>query len=328
MVSIRKRADEMLFGHEKIIKNKSRGGGIYSKGGKKKYAIKSGSGVKNFAAAGNKSPEVMVKITNKSSGSSGSKYIKNHLDYISRNGKIELETSDGQEINGKKNIADVTKKWSGIGIIQDNAKTRQALNIVLSMPAKTDPEKLKNAARSFAQDVFNEHEYVMALHTDTDHPHIHLCVTMQNYHGQRINPRKNDLFEWRVLFAEKMREQGIACAATKRVHRGQFQRAENSTVRNIVKRGGQSYIDKARRRQLIDAIKNNNRPIHPFLQEQLDTNNIVLNDLRMLSKELYREGLKNEAKAVSNLSKQLDHAYPITKAQENFDKQIDLERTL
>lgn len=316
-----KRADEMLLGHEKRVKNKS-GGGSYSKGGKKKYAPKSGSGIKNFAAAGNKSPEVMVKVTNKSSSSSGSKSIKNHLDYISRNGKIEVETSDGHKLRGKTQVSEVTKHWSGIGIIEDNAKTRQALNIVLSMPAKTDPEKLKNAARAFAQDVFNEHEYVMALHTDTDHPHIHLCVTMQNHHGQRINPRKNDLFEWRVLFAEKMREQGIDCAATRRVHRGQYHKSENSTVRNIVKRGGQSYVDKARRQELVEAIKNNDRPIHPFLREQLETNNIVLGELKSLSRELYQQGLKTEAKAVSNLSAQLQQTQPITKAQERFDRQI------
>ena len=327
---VSKRADQMLLGHERRVKNKS-SGGFYAKGANKKYAPKAGSGVKNFASAGNKSPEVMVKVTNKSSSSSGSKSIKNHLDYISRNGKLEVETSDGQKLSGKTQLSEVTKKWSGIGIIEDNAKTRQALNIVLSMPAKTDPIKLQNAARAFAQDVFNEHEYVMALHTDTDHPHMHLCVTMQNHHGQRMNPRKNDLFEWRVLFAEKMREQGIDCAATRRVHRGQYHKAENSTVRNIVKRGGQSYVDKARRQQIIDAIKNDKRPVHPYLREQLETNNIVLSELKTLSKELYKQGLKTEARAVSNLSSQLQKAQPITHAQKDFDEQIqrssaDLER--
>lgn len=321
MVSVKKRADEMLLGHERSVKKRSRGS-FYSKGGKKKYAPKPGSGVKNFVAAGNKSPEVMVKITNKSTSSIGAQSIKNHLDYISRNGKLTVETSDGQTLHGKTQIAEVTKKWSGIGIIEDRSKRRQALNIVLSMPAKTDPEKLQNAARAFTEAVFNEHEYVMALHTDTDHPHVHLCVTMQNHRGERMNPRKNDLFEWRVLFAEKMREQGIDCAATRRVHRGQFQKAQNSTVRNIVKRGGQSYIDKARRQELVEAIKNNDRPIHPFLREQLETNNIVLGELKSLSRELYQQGLKTEAKAVSHLSAQLQHAKPITQAQQSLDEQI------
>jgi hypothetical protein len=58
------------------------------------------------------------------------------------------------------------------------------------------------------------------LHTDSDrpdepaHPHVHLCVLMRDEFGQRLNPRKNDLFEWRLRFAEKMREQGMPCAAT------------------------------------------------------------------------------------------------------------------
>ena len=317
MVSAKRRADELLLGHERSVKNKS--GGFYSKGGQKKYAPKAGSGIKNLAAAGNKSPEVMVKITNKGNSAGGAKGVKNHLDYISRNGKLPIETSDGRKLQGKAALNEVTKKWSGIGIIEDKAKTRQALNIVLSMPAATDPEKLYKAARAFAQEVFNEHEYAMALHTDTDHPHVHLCVTMQNYKGERINPRKNDLYEWRVLFADRMREQGIECAATKRVHRGQFQKAENSTVRNIVQRGGNSYIDKARKDQLIEAIKNNERPIHPYLREQLETNNLMVSELTILSRELYKQGLKTEARAVSNLSNQLKQAKPITKAQEQFD---------
>ena len=143
-----------------------------------------------------------------------------------------------------------------------------------------------------------------------------------------MNPRKNDLFEWRVLFAEKMREQGIECAATKRVHRGQYQKAENSTVHNIVKRGGQSYVDMARRQQIIDAIKNDKRPVHPYLREQLETNNLVLSELKTLSRELYIQGLKTEAKAVSSLSNQLQQAQPITQAQAAFDqqRQPELER--
>jgi hypothetical protein len=87
------------------------------------------------------------------------------------------------------------------------------------MPAGTPPQAVKDAAREFAAEQFQGHQYAFALHTDSErpdepaHPHVHLCVLMRDEFGQRLNPRKNDLFEWRLRFAEKMREQGVPCAA-------------------------------------------------------------------------------------------------------------------
>lgn len=317
-----KRAEEMLLGHERKVAKKS-SGGYYSGGGKKSYGKpKAGSGLKNLASAAAKKPEVMVKIT---SNSKGGKSLQNHLDYIGRNGKVPLETSDGQRLTGKPQAKTVKDKWAKFGRIESETNRRQTLNMVLSMPAKTDPTKLQNAVREFASHVFSDHEYVMALHTDTDHPHVHLSVTMQNTRGERMNPRKTDLFEWRVLFAEKMREQGIDCAATRRQHRGRYQKGENSTVQNIVKRGGKSYVSQARKEELVEAIKNNERPLHPFLKEQLATKNIIAEELATLAKELYKENMKTEASQVSRLAKEINQSIPTTRSQDAFDKDIENE---
>ncbi len=55
--------------------------------------------------------------------------------------------------------------------------------------------------------------------------------------GQRMNPRKNDLFEWWVRFAEKLRDEGVLCAATRCVHRGKTQKGEPGIQRQIRGRG-------------------------------------------------------------------------------------------
>lgn len=317
-----KRAEDMLLGYERKVKNNN-AGSFYSGGGKKTYnKPKSGAGLKNITSAAAKKPEVMVKIT---SGSKGGKSVQNHLDYIGRNGKVSLETNDGQKLIGKSQAKTIKDRWANQDMIDEKSQIRQTLNLVLSMPAKTDPQKIHTAAREFAQHVFADHEYVIALHTDTEHPHVHLSVTMQNTRGERMNPRKNDLFEWRVLFAEKMREQGIDCAATKRVHRGRYQKSENSTVQNIVKRGGNAYVTKARREQLVEAIKNNKRPIHPFLKEQLETKSIVAKELTALSRELYQQNMKTEAREVSKLAKEISQSTPITRSQEAFDRELENE---
>lgn len=322
-----KRADEFLLGYEKKVRPKS-GGGFYSKGGKKKYVKpKSGSGLKNITSAAMKRPEVVVKIT---SSSKGGVSVRNHLDYIGRNGKVSLETNTGEQLSGKKQANDIKNNWLNTGMIQDKTTTRQTLNIVLSMPAKVEPIKVKDAARAFAKHVFSDHEYVMALHTDTEHPHVHLSVTMLNHDGQRLNPRKNDLFEWRVLFAEKMREQGVDCAATRRQHRGRYQKGEKSAVHHIEKRGGQSFVTQARRKELVEAIKNNQRPLHPFLKAQLDTKKIVVSELKTLARELYIEKMPTEARQISKFLKEIEMSEPTTRAQAAFDqsseRQEDLER--
>jgi hypothetical protein len=43
-------------------------------------------------------PEVMLKVTSKKEAGKGMKQIGSHLDYISRNGKVELETDQGEII--------------------------------------------------------------------------------------------------------------------------------------------------------------------------------------------------------------------------------------
>ena len=48
-------------------------------------------------------------------------------------------------------------------------------NVILSMPKGTPPEKLLLASRDFAREQFAlKHRYALAMHTDQDHPHVHL----------------------------------------------------------------------------------------------------------------------------------------------------------
>lgn len=317
-MSINRRVDDWLLGYERSVKTRKAGlgGGGRTKG----LQLKSGFGIKNLSAAAAKKPEVTVKIPRRSGSSNGFTGIANHVDYISRNGKVPITDKDGNVYTNKKDIHEYLSSWKNTGIPKESNK-REALNIVFSMPAGTPPNAVHQAVKHWAKDMFDDHQYVMALHTDEPHPHVHLCVTMRNELGQRLNPRKDDLFKWRLLFAEKMREQGVECAATKRIHRGQYQKAKNSTVQHIKKRGGQSYVDRQKVNDMLEAIKQNKRPIHPFLKEQLNTKQLVLAEYKSLSKALYQEGLKTEAKAISKLANELANKTPKTKAQQDYDNQ-------
>lgn len=179
-----------------------------------------------------KTPEVMVKI---SGGGKNMKHIKAHMDYISRNGDIELEDENGDIHLGKEAVRDVRDSWAKgrVGIPYEGEKRREAFNIVLSMPPGTDRQAVKDAARAFAKEQFDNYQYVFAAHDDEKHPHVHLAVKAVGNDGIRLNPRKGDLQHWREQFAEKLREQGIEANATPRRARGIVKKAEKQAVRHI-----------------------------------------------------------------------------------------------
>lgn len=191
-----------------------------------------------------RTPEVVVKI---SGGGKGMVQIKNHLDYISRNGKLEVEDQDGSTVNGKDELKELKEEWRVGGFpIPDDSGKREAFNIVLSMPEGTPALAVKRAARDFAAEEFADHQYVMVLHTyETDpdpepskHPHVHLAVKATALDGTRLNPRKADIQRWREGFARSLQAYGVEAAATNRQQRlSQKKRGEKQAVRHMRERG-------------------------------------------------------------------------------------------
>ncbi|QGG78945.1 relaxase/mobilization nuclease domain-containing protein [Pseudomonas syringae] len=193
-----------------------------------------------------KAPEVMVKI---SGGGKNMRQIKAHMDYISRNGDVELEDENGQTYNGKEDVRDVRNAWAKgkIGIPEHGESRKEAFNIVLSMPPGTNRQAVKDAARAFAAAEFDNHQYVFAAHDDEKHPHVHLAVKAMDKDGVRLNPRKADLQRWREQFAEKLREQGIEANATPRKARGVVRKPEKQVVRQMERRGVKTRTKAAQR---------------------------------------------------------------------------------
>jgi hypothetical protein len=188
-----------------------------------------------------KAPEVMVKV---SSVAKQAGRVWAHLTYITRNGRISAENDEGECLAGIEDLKELHGHWSEqIGKRRANGK--QAVNMVLSMPAGTNPERLKEAARDFVRQVFANHEYVFVLHTpDTDpdpeappQPHVHVCVKARGKNGQPLVHGKPQLQEWRELFAERLRERGIDAAATPRHVRGVVKKPMRQPVYQANKRG-------------------------------------------------------------------------------------------
>jgi hypothetical protein len=148
------------------------------------YRPASNAGVKFSAGAKSqnvrsvirRAPEVMVKVTG---SSSGTRSVKDHLDYISRNGKLELTDENGESIQGRQALFDYRQQLKAAQI-PDESKKREFLHVVFSMPAGTPANGTRDAVARFCQEEFANRRYVLALHDDTDHTHVHLCVNTRD----------------------------------------------------------------------------------------------------------------------------------------------------
>jgi hypothetical protein len=165
-----------------------------------------------------RAPQVMVKVTG---GGRGMLAIAAHFRYISKNGRLDIETEHGDTVRGKSAVHELGEDWRyGGSLIGDEGYRREAFNIMLSMPRGTDPLIVQRAAREFAQTELADHKYVMVLHDHQANPHVHISVRAESMSGRRLNPRKADLQRWRETFAEKLRGYGVEAEATRQATRG------------------------------------------------------------------------------------------------------------
>jgi hypothetical protein len=198
-----------------------------------------------------RTPEVMVKVVNSGSNSSGA--VRGHVGYIGRKGEVELEIDDGEILQGKHVQVDLLHDWN-LDLIEQRGKLnltpnkpkeppRLVYKLIFSMPAGTPPEKVQAAVRNFAREEFGlKHRYVMALHTDEPHPHVHVLVKATSNEGQRLYVKKATLREWREGFAHHLRELGVAANATPRHVRGETRPRKSDGIYRAMSRGESTHF--------------------------------------------------------------------------------------
>ena len=196
-----------------------------------------------------RTPEVMVKVLAKDSNNLSS--VVRHLNYIGRRGDLELETDDGERIQGRDAGQQLVEDWD-LDLDEDRRDADLASvsgrapklvhKIMLSMPPGTPAKGVLAAARNFAREEFAlKHRYAFVLHTDEPHPHVHLVVKAVSENGMRLNIRKATLREWRREFARHLREQGIEANATERAVRGEIRTQKTDGIYRATLRGDSTH---------------------------------------------------------------------------------------
>jgi hypothetical protein len=215
-------------------------------------------------------PEAIVKVA---SFSHGLHQVSDHLRYISRDGKLELEKDGDEFLRGEEDWKDLVAQWATD--FDTRKRSRDAAHIVFSMPRGSDVYALRSAVRATGNRVFGDHEWVFAIHQDTDYPHAHMLVKMRSRDGdKKLKLRKADLYELRQLFAEAAREQGIPLAATPRAARGVGRKPQRQWVLHLKKRGATPLAQVTAVRNLADEVrtqKHTERPWEKAMQIRYET---------------------------------------------------------
>ncbi len=242
-------------------------------------------------------PEVMVKVTG---GGTKAGAVAAHFAYISRKGELTIETDEGDRIADRDAQKALIRDWhlelsagQYRGPRDGRATARKAKlvhNIVFSMPSPTPPDKVLAAARKFAREKFAlQHRYAMVLHTDQQHPHVHMIVKAESEEGQRLHIDKAMLRTWREDFARLMREQGIAANATPRVVRGRNKGKTRDAIVRAQQRGASNAVRErvtAVAKQLVQTGSFND----PARSKLLDSRKAVVGGWLQIAEKLDLQG--------------------------------------
>ena len=202
-------------------------------------------------------PEVMVKV---SGGARTVRGVEKHMDYIGREGSLGLEADTGEHLDGKGFERQLTEDWD-LDLEAHERQTERSIrgrkppklvhNIIFSMPPGTPADKVLQAVRKFARNEWQlKHRYAIALHTDDDHPHVHVVLKARSESGPRLNIKKATLRAWRQQFAANLRELGVAANATERAVRGVTKTHRSDGAWRAANREGSRLIQERERRTL------------------------------------------------------------------------------
>lgn len=224
------------------------------------------------------SSEVLIKFDRQavSKGGGGAKHVINYADYISRNGNVEVFTSDGLIID---NLEDL--KAYGEGFIEGqkdlkglrDKEERLAVNMVLSMNDfyVKDKDDFRKATEAFIKEqiIDKEFECFYAFHSDTDNPHCHVTVGYRSDTGKRFDFNVKDINEMRENYANHLNEFNIEATASPRWVRGEI---NNSIHRD-------KYFALLRQPLIAkDAKENFEKMANIFVEETMQGNKFVFRD--------------------------------------------------
>jgi hypothetical protein len=252
-----------------------------------------------------RAPEAVVKVLPRDSNDL--KAVGKHLDYIGRNGKLELETDDGERLGGRAGRAlledwdldiDDVRRQATLAATKGRKPPKLVHKLMFSMPPGTPPDKVLGAARNFAREEFwGQHRYAFTLHTDEPHPHVHLVLKAVSEQGVRLNIKKATLRHWRSEFARNLRLLGVEANATERAVRGETTKTRKDGIYRASQRGDSTYVRAQAEAVAAELLKGNTRA-EPGKRNLVETRKAVERGWRSVADKLAKDGHQDLARDV------------------------------
>jgi hypothetical protein len=259
-----------------------------------------------------RTPEVVVKVLPRASNDL--KAVGKHLDYIGRNGKLELESDDGESLSGRIGMTllddwdldiDDVRRQATLAATKGGKPPKLVHKLVFSMPPGTSPDKVLRSVRNFAREEFwGQHRYAFVLHTNEAHPHVHLVLKAISEQGMRLNIKKATLRHWRSEFARNLRLLGVEANATERAVRGETRKAKKDGIYRASLREDSTYVGAQAGAVAADLPKENGH-VKPGKRTLVETRRQVEGGWRVLADNLAKVGHQDLARDVQIFIEQM-----------------------
>ena len=241
-------------------------------------------------------PEVMVKVL---PAANDLRAVRRHLDYLGRKGDVDLETDDGEKLRDAQAGKDLVEDWdlkldaqrSRADLVSRLSRTPPRLihKLMFSMPAGTPPGKVLRAVQNFCREEFAlKHHYVMALHTDEPHPHVHVVVKAMSEQSERLNIRKATLRHWRTEFARHLRAPGVPANAPQRYVRGETSPRKSNGIYRASLRGESMHM-RERAESVARNLVHGGAQVEPAKRKLVETHEAVRRAWWTISEILIRD---------------------------------------
>ena len=264
--------------------------------------------VERIALTVRRTPEVMIKVLSR--GGQDLKAVRRHLDYLRdrEEGELAIETDDGERLMGPGVAKNLTEDWN-LDLQEHRQRsdldgrgrhsTKLVHKLMFSMPAGTPPQKVLEAVKNFAREEFAlKHRYLMVLHTDEPHPHVHMVVRAVSEQGERLHMRKATLRGWRQEFARHLRALGVPANATERAVRGESRSPKLDGIYRAEQRG-ESWRVRSRMEEVDREIFSGRLRTEPEKETLIETRKAVERGWRAASEILAAQGQRELAKEVT-----------------------------
>lgn len=283
-------------------------------------------------------PQAVYKIISFGRGISA----KSMMEYVNTRDGIDQEfwTESGEVLKGKEDIDELYKTWSsefrkkGSGRGEQRHITHMLLSADVESTAKNSA-KVLDAARQTLFDEFGKqgYEYTYVLHTDTEHPHVHVVIKNYNsFRKRKLRLDRHDLLRIRTDFANDLTKRNLKrhIATLKRDRPNVLHRVEENLEKiKKQKENFNSLLDKcsymSRKTQLNAQLTKELPKEKGFNNQDIDNANIKIDsrgsDIKVISNKngkAFQEALLNACNDVLKDKK-------ISKLKTNKDSSIVIE---